>query len=146
MRLALFPAPLFPISLLHKRASSRTSHALRIINPTMLSSLTLYPRAFIARIESAMPLFSFHQRCPPSSPPCNARTAIMPRTMCMRAPIRRTAAIIAISPMTTRFPSPRSARSWRERSFIKKERGREEGGKSKEHRRGCMRPTQSCEQ
>jgi len=32
-------------------------------------------------------------------------------------------AIIAISSMTTRFPSPRSARSRGERSFIKKEKG-----------------------
>lgn len=42
------------------------------------------------------------------------------------------AAIIAISSMTTRFPSPRSARSRRERSFIKKERRRKGRVEAKE--------------
>lgn len=63
-------------------ASSRTSHALRIINPTMLSSLTLYPRVHRAnRIGDA--LFSFHQCCPFF--PSLQRTAVL----YVRVPIRR---------------------------------------------------------
>jgi len=132
--LLLLPPPALSFMTAHRgriRAYAPTSSpALRIINPAMLSAVTLYARVRRAnRIGDAR--FSFHHpRCPPVA--VRKRFAIA-RTVraCVRACVRRCtradAAIIAISSMTTRFPSRRSTK----RGQREREREREEVDKRK---------------